>query len=119
MYHIFMSQEQTEHKRPDAKPRLAHEIRLAVHRRGGGDHRAQDGCLFPDGIRSGLLSDAIESLVNLAGALMALTMLIIAARPAEQDHVDGHSKAEYFASVTRASSSSGRRSASSSPQFKG
>ncbi|MDL1912859.1 cation transporter [Chloroflexi bacterium CFX6] len=48
----------------------------------------------------GLLSDAIESLVNLAGALMALTMLIIAARPADQDHVYGHSKAEYFASVT-------------------
>lgn len=48
----------------------------------------------------GLLSDAIESLVNLAGAVMALTMLIIAARPADHDHVYGHSKAEYFASVT-------------------
>ena len=48
----------------------------------------------------GLLSDAIESLVNLAGAIMALIMLIIAARPADQDHVYGHSKAEYFASVT-------------------
>ncbi|MFZ5822524.1 MAG: cation diffusion facilitator family transporter, partial [Chloroflexota bacterium] len=48
----------------------------------------------------GLLSDAIESLVNLAGALMALTMLSIAARPADEDHVYGHSKAEYFASVT-------------------
>ena len=48
----------------------------------------------------GLLSDAIESLVNLAGAVMALLMLIIAARPADQDHVYGHSKAEYFASVT-------------------
>jgi len=48
----------------------------------------------------GLLSDAIESLVNLAGAVMALIMLIIAARPADQDHVYGHSKAEYFASVT-------------------
>lgn len=48
----------------------------------------------------GLLSDAIESLVNLAGAVMALTMLIIAARPADEDHVYGHSKAEYFASVT-------------------
>lgn len=48
----------------------------------------------------GLLSDAIESLVNLAGAVMALTMLIIAARPADDDHVYGHSKAEYFASVT-------------------
>ena len=48
----------------------------------------------------GLLSDAIESLVNLAGAVMALIMLTIAARPADEDHVYGHSKAEYFASVT-------------------
>lgn len=48
----------------------------------------------------GLLSDAIESLVNLAGAIMALVMLTIAARPADEIHVYGHSKAEYFASVT-------------------
>ncbi|NUQ84349.1 MAG: cation transporter [Anaerolineales bacterium] len=48
----------------------------------------------------GLLSDAIESLVNLAGAVMALIMLVVAARPADRDHVYGHSKAEYFASVT-------------------
>lgn len=48
----------------------------------------------------GLLSDAIESLVNLAGAVVALIMLTIAARPADEDHVYGHSKAEYFASVT-------------------
>jgi cation diffusion facilitator family transporter len=48
----------------------------------------------------GILSDAIESLVNLAGAVMALIMLTIAARPADDDHVYGHSKAEYFASVT-------------------
>lgn len=48
----------------------------------------------------GLLSDAIESLVNLAGAFMALIMLVIAARPADESHVYGHSKAEYFASVT-------------------
>lgn len=46
----------------------------------------------------GLLSDALESLVNLAGALMALTMLTIAARPADEDHAYGHSKAEYFSS---------------------
>lgn len=46
----------------------------------------------------GLLSDAIESLVNLVGAVMALTMLTIAARPADESHVYGHSKAEYFAS---------------------
>jgi cation diffusion facilitator family transporter len=48
----------------------------------------------------GLLSDALESLVNLAGATMALLMLTIAARPADESHVYGHSKAEYFASVT-------------------
>src|SRR5215510_12845181 len=48
----------------------------------------------------GLLSDAIESLVNLVGAGMALLMLTIAARPADEDHVYGHSKAEYFSSST-------------------
>ena len=46
----------------------------------------------------GLLSDALESLVNLAGAIMALVMLTIAARPADDDHAFGHSKAEYFSS---------------------
>ena len=46
----------------------------------------------------GLLSDALESIVNLIGALMALAMLTIAARPADEDHVYGHSKAEYFSS---------------------
>jgi len=48
----------------------------------------------------GLLSDAMESFVNLVGAIMALMMLSIAARPADADHVYGHAKAEYFASVT-------------------
>jgi cation diffusion facilitator family transporter len=48
----------------------------------------------------GLFSDAIESLVNLAGASMAVLMLTIAARPADESHVYGHSKAEYFASIT-------------------
>ena len=46
----------------------------------------------------GLLSDAVESLVNLVAAIMALAMLIIAARPADKGHPYGHSKAEYFAS---------------------
>jgi cation diffusion facilitator family transporter len=46
----------------------------------------------------GLLSDALESGVNLVGALMALAMLTIAARPADEEHAYGHSKAEYFAS---------------------
>ncbi|HLF56389.1 MAG TPA: cation diffusion facilitator family transporter [Thermoanaerobaculia bacterium] len=47
----------------------------------------------------GLLSDALESLVNLAGAVMALYMLRVAARPADEDHAYGHTKAEYFASA--------------------
>ncbi len=46
----------------------------------------------------GLLSDAIESVVNLVGGIMALAMLTIAARPADEDHPYGHSKAEYFSS---------------------
>ena len=46
----------------------------------------------------GLLSDALESIVNLAGAVIALSMLIVAARPADDSHMYGHSKAEYFAS---------------------
>jgi len=46
----------------------------------------------------GLLSDAIESIVNLVGAVMALSMLTVASRPADEDHSYGHSKAEYFSS---------------------
>jgi cation diffusion facilitator family transporter len=46
----------------------------------------------------GLLSDAIESVVNLVGGVMALAMLTIAARPADEDHAYGHGKAEYFSS---------------------
>lgn len=45
-----------------------------------------------------LLSDALESLVNLAGAMFALVMVIIAARPPDDDHPYGHHKAEYFSS---------------------
>jgi cation diffusion facilitator family transporter len=47
----------------------------------------------------GLLSDAMESLVNLASALFALAMVTIAARPADEDHPFGHTKAEYFSSA--------------------
>jgi cation diffusion facilitator family transporter len=47
----------------------------------------------------GLLSDALESIVNLVGSLMALAMLSVAARPPDADHAYGHSKAEYFSSV--------------------
>jgi len=46
----------------------------------------------------GLLSDAVESLVNLIGGIMALAMLTIAARPADEEHAYGHGKAEYFSS---------------------
>jgi cation diffusion facilitator family transporter len=47
----------------------------------------------------GLLSDAMESLVNVASALVALAMVTIAARPADDDHPFGHTKAEYFSSA--------------------
>ena len=46
----------------------------------------------------GLLSDALESLVNLAGAMFALTMVTLAAQPPDEDHPYGHHKAEYFSS---------------------
>lgn len=45
-----------------------------------------------------LLSDALESLVNLAGAMFALLMVTVAARPPDDDHPYGHHKAEYFSS---------------------
>ena len=48
----------------------------------------------------GFLSDAVESLVNLVAGIMALAMLTVAARPADDDHAYGHSKAEYFSSTT-------------------
>ena len=46
----------------------------------------------------GLLSDAMESFVNLASAIFALMMVTIAQRPADEDHPYGHHKAEYFSS---------------------
>jgi len=46
----------------------------------------------------GLLSDAVEALVNLAAAVVALAMLTVAARPPDDEHQHGHDKAEYFAS---------------------
>ncbi|MBU1354427.1 MAG: cation diffusion facilitator family transporter [Gammaproteobacteria bacterium] len=46
----------------------------------------------------GLLSDAMESFVNLASAMFALAMVTVAARPADDDHPYGHHKAEYFSS---------------------
>ena len=48
----------------------------------------------------GFLSDALESIVNLFAALFALIMLRISQKPADDGHVFGHSKAEYFSSAT-------------------
>jgi cation diffusion facilitator family transporter len=47
----------------------------------------------------GLLSDALESCVNLIAALIALVVLHIAEKPADAEHAFGHSKAEYFSSA--------------------
>ena len=47
----------------------------------------------------GLLSDALESCVNLAAAVIALIMLSIAEKPADEKHAFGHHKAEYFSSA--------------------
>lgn len=47
----------------------------------------------------GLLSDAMESLVNLSAALVAWWMLKLAVLPPDEDHAYGHGKAEYFASA--------------------
>jgi len=44
----------------------------------------------------GLLSDALESLINLAAAVLALKMLRLAASPPDEDHPYGFSKAEYL-----------------------
>ena len=46
----------------------------------------------------GLLSDALESVVNLIGAVVAMAMLIVAAKPPDDEHSYGHDKAEYFSS---------------------
>ncbi|MFG6443103.1 cation diffusion facilitator family transporter [Roseateles sp. LKC17W] len=45
-----------------------------------------------------LAADALESLVNLAGAMFALAMVTLAARPPDEEHPYGHHKAEYFSS---------------------
>jgi cation diffusion facilitator family transporter len=44
----------------------------------------------------GLLSEAAESLINLVAAIVALTALKVAAKPADDNHHYGHGKAEYF-----------------------
>jgi cation diffusion facilitator family transporter len=47
----------------------------------------------------GLLSDALESFVNLVGALMALWMMWLSEQPEDSGHAWGHGKAEYFSSA--------------------
>jgi cation diffusion facilitator family transporter len=47
----------------------------------------------------GLLSDALESCVNLVAAVVALIMITLAEKPADKEHAFGHSKAEYFSSA--------------------
>lgn len=46
-----------------------------------------------------LLSDALESIVNVATAVAALIAVQIASQPADADHPYGHHKAEYFSAV--------------------
>lgn len=47
----------------------------------------------------GLLSDAAESVVNLVAACVALLVLRVAARPADEGHMFGHTKAEFFSAA--------------------
>jgi hypothetical protein len=47
----------------------------------------------------GLLSDALESIINLVAAVSALLILRLAEKPPDEDHVYGHTKAEYFSSI--------------------
>ncbi|MBN8442795.1 MAG: cation transporter [Thauera sp.] len=47
----------------------------------------------------GYLSDALESLVNLAGAGFALWMVSYAQQPPDRQHPYGHGKAEYFSAA--------------------
>ena len=47
----------------------------------------------------GFMSDAMESLINLAAGIVAFIMLTIASRPPDAEHPFGHDKAEYFSSL--------------------
>jgi cation diffusion facilitator family transporter len=99
MYHIHMPHEQAEHN--DLMQNRASLTRFAWLSIGAAVFTIalKAAAYFLTG-SVGLLSDALESVVNLVGAGMALLMLTIAARPADEDHVYGHSKAEYFSSIT-------------------
>ena len=99
MYHVYMPHKQAEHK--DLLKNHASLTGFAWLSIGAAlaTIALKAGAYLLTG-SVGLLSDALESFVNLAGGIMALSMLTIAARPADESHVYGHSKAEYFASVT-------------------
>jgi cation diffusion facilitator family transporter len=47
----------------------------------------------------GLLSDAMESVVNLVAAIVALITLHVARKDPDRDHAYGHTKAEYFSAA--------------------
>ncbi len=47
----------------------------------------------------GLLSDALESVINLLAAMVALFAIRLAQKPPDEIHTYGHSKAEYFSSI--------------------
>ncbi len=46
-----------------------------------------------------LLSDALESIINVAAALFAFIALSVSSQPADEKHPYGHAKAEYFSAV--------------------
>ena len=78
-------------------PRLDHSAAsLATRRSPTHQHAWTVAWYITDSV--GLLSDAMESFVNLASAIFALMMVTIAQRPADEDHPYGHHKAEYFSS---------------------
>jgi hypothetical protein len=84
------------HSRPHGT-RFTQKICVVVHYCSRRDDRPKTTAYLLTG-SVGLLSDAAESLVNLLGAIVALRMLSIAARPPDESHAHGHSKAEYFSS---------------------
>jgi cation diffusion facilitator family transporter len=59
---------------------------------------AMKGAAFAITGSVGLLSDALESLVNLVAAIVALAMLMLASRPPDERYAYGYTKAEYFSS---------------------
>ncbi len=46
-----------------------------------------------------LYSDALESVINVVAACVALYTIRVASQPADAEHPYGHSKAEYFSAV--------------------